>query len=76
MTTPSIKKNYIFNIINQLVNVLSPLITAPYISRVLGVEKVGINSYTSANLTYFTLVGMLGISGYGQIGRASCRERV
>ena len=74
MTTPSIKKNYIFNIINQLVNVLSPLITAPYISRVLGVEKVGINSYTSANLTYFTLVGMLGISGYGQQRIAMCRD--
>ena len=37
----SIKKNYIYNVAYQVLNLLAPLVTTPYISRVLGVEGVG-----------------------------------
>ena len=43
-----------------------PLITTPYISRVLGAENIGIYSYTISIATYFVLFGSLGIALYGQ----------
>ena len=43
-----------------------PLITTPYLSRVLGAEAIGIYSYTLSIATYFILFGTLGISLYGQ----------
>lgn len=45
---------------------ITPLITAPYISRVLGSSGVGIYSYTNSIATYFTLFAALGTASYGQ----------
>ena len=70
----SITVNYIFNTIQQMSNILLPLITAPYISRVLNPSGIGAVSYVTANVTYFTLIGMMGISGYGQREIAIVRE--
>ena len=58
-------KNAIYNIIYQVFNVLIPIITVPYISRVLGKEGVGAYSYTNSYAQYFITFGMLGISLYG-----------
>ncbi len=74
MKTPSIKKNFVFNIFNQIISVALPLIVTPYLSRVFLADGIGINSYTSANVTYFMLFSMLGISGYGQRTIAICRD--
>lgn len=74
MSTPSIKKNYIFNVFSQFVSFIIPLVTNPYVSRIFGASGIGISSYTAANVTYFTLFGMLGISGYGQREIAIHRE--
>ena len=49
----------------QIMGVIVPLITAPYISRILGADGVGINSYTASILSYFTLFAALGIQSYG-----------
>ena len=62
----SIAKNYIYNLIYQMLTILLPLITTPYLSRVLGAEAIGIYGYTISIVTYFTLIGALGISKYGQ----------
>ena len=62
----SITKNYIYNLIYQILTLVLPLITTPYISRVLGAENIGIYSYTVSISTYFILFGSLGISMYGQ----------
>lgn len=62
----SIKKNYIYNLIYQILVVIVPLITTPYLSRVLGAENIGIYSYTLSITTYFILFGTLGVSLYGQ----------
>ena len=62
----SLTKNYIYNLIYQIMLLILPLITAPYISRVLGAENIGIYSYTLSISAYFILFGSLGIALYGQ----------
>jgi O-antigen/teichoic acid export membrane protein len=71
---PSIKKNYIYNTIYQIFTLITPLITAPYISRVLGAEGIGIQSYTNSIATYFTLIAALGTAQYGQREIAMLRD--
>lgn len=62
----SIAKNYIYNLIYQMLTILLPLVTTPYLSRVLGAEPIGIYGYTISIVTYFILFGTLGVSMYGQ----------
>lgn len=62
----SITKNYMYNLIYQVLVLISPLITTPYISRVLGAENIGIYSYTLSITAYFILFGALGMSLYAQ----------
>ena len=45
-------KNYLYNVVYQILLLLVPLITVPYISRVLGPDLVGINSYTNSWMTF------------------------
>ena len=61
----SLKKNIVYNTIYQLLTIILPLVTVPYISRVLGPEGQGRYSYTSAYSQYFIIIGMIGISLYG-----------
>ena len=70
----SIKVNYIFNLAYEVFALLTPLITTPYVSRVLGADGVGIYSYTNSIAQYFILFGNLGIATYGQMQIAACRE--
>lgn len=53
-----------YNLLYQMLVIVLPLITTPYISRVLGAENVGIYGYTISVATYFTLFGSLGIALY------------
>lgn len=62
----SIAKNYIYNLIYQMLTILLPFVTTPYLSRVLGAENIGIYGYTISIVTYFILFGTLGVSMYGQ----------
>ena len=66
MKKKSITRNYIYNLTYQILTLILPLITAPYISRVLGAENIGIYSFTLSISSYFILFGSLGISLYGQ----------
>lgn len=61
----SLKRNLIFETIYQIICTCTPLITSPYISRVLGPTKLGIYSYTLSVVSYFTLFAMLGTVNYG-----------
>ena len=63
---PSIKKNYILNTIYQVLILIVPLITTPYVSRILGADGVGIYSYTYSNVSYFLMVAALGSGTYGR----------
>ncbi len=66
MKKNSITKNYIYNLSYQILTIILPLITTPYLSRVLGADSVGIYGYTLSIVTYFILFGSLGVSIYGQ----------
>lgn len=61
----SIRKNLSFNIIYQILTYILPLITTPYLSRVLGAEGIGSYSYNFSIAYYFVMFGMLGMSNYG-----------
>lgn len=74
MNTASIKKNYILNTAYQVLSLLTPLITAPYISRILGAEGVGIYSYTNSIVAIFSIFAVLGTTSYGQREIARCRD--
>lgn len=65
MGQSSIKKNYAYSLIYQLLSIILPFITTPYVARVLGADGVGIFSYTKSCMTYFTLIAMMGTSTYG-----------
>ena len=62
----SIKKNYLYNLFNQLLIILIPFITIPYLSRVLNADGIGIYSYIHSIVSYFTLFAILGVTTYGQ----------
>lgn len=74
MEKTSLKKNYIYNLIYQLSVIIIPLITTPYISRVLNADGVGIYSYTLSIVTYFSMFATLGVALYGQLEIAACRD--
>lgn len=73
---PSIKKNYMYSMAYQVLIMVLPLITAPYLSRVVGAEGTGIYSYTYSIAQYFVYFAMLGISNYGNRSIAKVRENI
>lgn len=58
-------KNYLYNASFQIFLLLVPLITTPYVARVLGPNGVGINAFTNSIIQYFVLFGSIGINLYG-----------
>lgn len=68
------KKNYLLNLIYQVLTIFVPFITTPYISRVLQADGVGTYSYTLANATYISIFATLGMDVYGQLQVAKYRE--
>lgn len=72
MKNPSIKKNIIISTLYQILSIITPLITAPYVSRVIGPNGIGAYSYTSSVQLYFSLFAALGTAEYGlrEISRA------
>ena len=65
MAGRSYKKNIIYNSVYRCVVVIMPLITSPYLTRVLGAEKLGIYSSANAFATYFVIFTLLGVNDYG-----------
>lgn len=74
MQEKSVEKNYILNLVYQMLVVVIPLIVTPYVGRVLGAEGVGAFSYTTAMTGYFALFGNLGVATYGQLKIAGVRN--
>jgi len=60
-----LKKNIFFNTLLSLSQILFPLITFPYASRVLGPEAIGAVSFADNFTTYFLIFSALGIPMYG-----------
>lgn len=61
----SVKTNLMYQSFYEVLAILLPLVTSPYISRIIGAEGLGIFSYTYSIAYYFQLFGMLGIKFYG-----------
>ena len=61
----SLKKNFLYNSVLKILDILYPLITVPYVSRVLGAEGVGQASFVTTYAGYFAVIAALGIPIYG-----------
>ncbi|MBM7635596.1 oligosaccharide flippase family protein [Streptococcus saliviloxodontae] len=70
----SVKLNFIMNFILTVSNFLFPLISFPYASRVLGADGVGTVNFATSIISYFTMIGMLGIPTYGIRACAKVRD--
>lgn len=68
------RKNTLYNIAYRVFSMLLPLVTAPYLSRVVGAEGVGLYGYSWAISYVFVLVGMLGLENYGPRAIAQVRD--
>lgn len=73
----SIKVNYIYNLVYDVLALIVPLITTPYISRVLEPESIGVYSYTYSIIMYFTAFVALGTKSYviKRISRAESKKQ-
>jgi O-antigen/teichoic acid export membrane protein len=69
-----LRGNLSLNILYNLLSVIVPFITAPYLGRVLGVTSVGQYTYVFSIVSYFVMFGLLGISNYGTRSIAQVRE--
>ena len=61
----STKKNAAYNVAYRMFSVFLPLVTAPYLSRVVGTDGVGLYSDAWTISEIFCLIGMLGLADYG-----------
>ena len=65
MSSPSIKKNFIYKSILTLSTYLINLMIFPYVSRVLGVEYIGLVNFVDNTVNYFLLFATMGMSILG-----------
>ena len=66
--------NFLYNAVNQLLTIAIPLITTPYLSRILGAGGIGRFSYAYSIANYFVLFSMLGLNNYGNRTIARVRD--
>ena len=62
---PSLKKNFFYSALLTVANYLFPLITYPYVSRVLGVANIGVCNFVDSVVNYFIMFSMMGITTVG-----------
>lgn len=70
----NIKVNAILNVIYTLVNMLFPLLTYPYISRILGATNLGKVNFFISVANYAILFASLGLNTYGIRAIAKVRD--
>ena len=73
-TKQSTIKNYFYNSFYNVLALLIPLVTTPYLTRVLGAEKLGVYSFSISVASYFVLFIMLGLNNYGNRTIAKIRD--
>lgn len=71
----SVKKNFLYNTFYQLLLILIPLITTPYVSRILGATGIGLYSYNYSIAYYFAMFAILGLNNYGNRTIAMVRDQ-
>ena len=70
----SIKVNFIMNAVLKMSAFIFPLITFPYVSRILGATGNGKITFAASVISYFSMFAQLGIPTYGIRACASCRN--
>ena len=58
-------KNYAYNLSYQLLVIILPIITTPYVTRVFSSNDLGTYGYFNSIVTYFLLLATLGVANYG-----------
>lgn len=71
----STRQGLAYNLVYQVINISMPLVTAPYISRVLGPTGIGTYSYMYSVAAYFVYFILLGINNHGVRTIAKCVDR-
>lgn len=61
----SLKINFIYNFSLNIINIIFPLITAPYISRVLGADNLGKYNFSLSFSSWFLIFAAFGTTTYG-----------
>lgn len=74
MSQKSLGKNAIFNVAYKCLNVVFPLITMIYVSRVLLPDGVGKVASAQNIIAYFVIIASLGLPAYGVKKIAECRD--
>lgn len=72
--TPSLQKNFVFNLLRNISMILFPMITFPYLSRILLPEGIGKINFANSVVQYFTIFAALGIPLYGTREVAKVRD--
>lgn len=70
----SIRRNFIWNVLFQLLRIALPIVLTPHVVRALGSDGVGVYSYTYSIAYYFTLFCLLGMNQYGNREIAKVRD--
>ena len=70
----SVRFNFIMNIILTASNIIFPLITYPYVSRVLLPAGVGKVNFATSVVSYFSMIAVLGVPTYGIRACAQVRD--
>lgn len=74
MLQKSLKKNAFFNFIKSALNTIYPIITFPYVSRILMPEGLGKVNFANSIIEYFLIIAELGISTYAVREAAKIRD--
>jgi O-antigen/teichoic acid export membrane protein len=71
----SIRKNYLYTTGYQILLIIIPFITIPYLSRVIGPSGIGVYAYSYSIATYFVLFAKLGLTNYGVRSIAKVKDK-
>ena len=74
MKHKSLKINAFLNTLRSVLSMIFPLITFPYVSRILGAEGLGIYNFSNSIVSYFLLLAALGVSTYAVREGAKYRD--
>ena len=69
-------RNYLYNILYQLVKIVLPFILAPYVASHIGETSLGVYNYAGSLMNWFILFGILGVNTYGNRQIAKVRDDV
>lgn len=76
MTQPSIRSNFLYKALLTISTYVVSFVTFPYISRVLGVERVGLVNFVDNTVSYFMLFAALGVALLGTREIAMARNNI